>query len=58
MEVKILKPFSGGGYAPQIGEILNVPEKFAKDWIAHRLAEKNVKETADKKVIAETADIK
>lgn len=55
MEVKILKPFSGGGYAPQIGETIDVPEAFAKDWIAHGLAEEIVKETATKKVVAETA---
>jgi hypothetical protein len=56
MKVKILQSFSGGGYAPQIGEELNVPEVFGNDWIKHCLAEKitDEKETATKKVKTET----
>jgi hypothetical protein len=57
MKVIILQSFSGGGYAPQIGEELNVSESFGNDWVKHGLAIKvaDEKETANKKVKTETA---
>lgn len=58
IKVKVLQPFSGGGYAPRIGEVLEVPQEIAKDWLKYGLAEEIKKETATKTPVAETANKK